>query len=95
MARLFLIAEPASNGDPEAPYRAGFVSVSRESDSRPADQMTFVDQVDLTPDAYDEVVVASRMRDGTQYLVLQRRDAGWMEIFASDVVTLPALQPGG
>ncbi len=81
---LFMIGEAASSTDAGATLRAAYVNASTAAESTEPASVTFVDQVDLSPDTFDEVVLRSVSGDSMEYVVVQRRDQGWVEIFASD-----------
>lgn len=87
-ANLFVIAESIADGTSDPSVRSTFVMTSVAPDPVEPDLVTFVDQVDLSPDVYDEVVLRIASDDSAEYLVLQRRGPEWFEVFASDRVRL-------
>jgi hypothetical protein len=80
---LFMIGEPAAAGPAES-FDLAFVA-SREVVG-PSDGFAFLDQADLTPVPYDEVVVRDDEGDSARYVVLQRGAEGWREAVASPAV---------
>jgi len=78
----FLIAELADDTN----YRVAFASVvERPAEAEDSSILTFVDQIDLSPADFDEVVVRSAL-PGKQYRVLRRDVGGWREVYVSPVV---------
>jgi hypothetical protein len=78
-----MIGEPAEAGSAE-PFDLAFVG-SREI-VEPSDGFAFLDQADLTPAPYDEVVVRDDEGDSARYVVLERGAEGWREAVASPAV---------
>jgi hypothetical protein len=79
---VFLIAEPVGEGP--AGYKIAFARIDREPEGlepSSAGGYRYVDQVDLSPAEYDEVVVRGARAGAPAYVVLRRGAAVWAEVY--------------
>jgi hypothetical protein len=80
---IFLVAEPGG-GVGEAEYETAYVHISGapgSADTPALGAYSYVDQVNLSPSDYDELVVSNSRAGSSSYLVLRRGETAWGEVY--------------
>ena len=80
---IFLIAEPVG-GAGEAGYETAYIHISGAPGSADAPALgaySYIDQVNLSPSDYDELVVSNSRVGSSSYLVLRRGGMAWGEVY--------------
>ena len=90
-AEIFIICEGSQNGE----YRETYVATGIGETGKAPASLSFVDQIDVSPEPFDEVVLRRTDGASSEFLVLQRRDGAWAEIFASDSIATASSSDAG